>query len=410
MSQTPSEVSEVTPDLFRPSIARGFIAAVAAVGAFFIPQEIPLEYYPLNDPGTDINYLEISVASDKDGYVQIFYDATRGMSEFTSIRFPIGPSKQSYTYTFPLPDAPITEMRIDPPSAGATLFILQMRIINRRNEEIRRFTRDGFQPLNQISSINPADDGWTIVSTPDSDDPMALVPLAAPLTPVGMNHRNLLRCLLSTGYLSMMLWIILLAVYFAFDRPEPWRVIAASMGFLAFLAVVFAFVGNRGLIRNSIHYANYVAPPVAPGFKLELDLCATTSSNTQLFWDVGIGISETHSVRRYYEPHVGLQTVRFPLPEQPIRLLRFDPREGGGQIKIRGIRVVDSGDHTRAVLPLDSFSAEHDIGRLQVEDDWLTVEIPSSATDPILLLKPDQVAEINRLQAAALPTSSHQSD
>src|SRR5690606_26597022 len=145
-----------------------------------------------------------------------------------------------------------TELRFDPPSGEAELFIRQMRIINRRNEEIRRFTRDEFQPLNQIASINPAPDGWTVVSTPDSTDPMARISLAAPLIPVRMSHRNFLRCLLSTGYLSMMLWIILLAVFFAFRRPEPWQKTAASMAFLGLLAVLFAFVGNRGLIRNSI--------------------------------------------------------------------------------------------------------------------------------------------------------------
>lgn len=399
MPHPPSEIAEATPELFRPSKARGWIAATAAVAAFFIPQEVPLEYYPLNNPGTDINYLEITCASDKKGYVQIFEDLTRGMSELTSIRFPIGPSEQSFTYTFPLPDAPITALRLDPPSEGATLFVRQLRIINRRNEEVRRFTHDSLEPLNQIASINPAPDGWTIVSTPDANDPFARLALAAPLVPVGMNHRNLQRCLLSTGYLSMMLWIISLAVFFAFRRPEPWRTTGASMAFLALLAVLFSFVGNRGLIRNSIHYAQLVAPPTPSGLHLEFDLSTSGSSNTQLFWDTGTGISETNSARRNYEPHPGLQTVRFALPAQSIRGLRFDPRDGGGWVKIRGIRVVDASDLTRVVLPLDSLTAANDIDALEVKNDWLTVEIPATAADPILLFTPAAVEEINRLQS-----------
>ena len=147
MDESAQDSPEATPDAFRPSIPRAAFAFIIAAAAFFIPQEVPLEWYPLNNPGTDINYLEISCSSDKDGWVQIFYDATRGMNELNSIRFPIGPSEQSFTYTFPLPDLPITELRLDPPSDGAKLFVRQMRIINRRNEEIRRFTRDSLLPL-----------------------------------------------------------------------------------------------------------------------------------------------------------------------------------------------------------------------------------------------------------------------
>jgi hypothetical protein len=216
-----------------------------------------------------------------------------------------------------------------------------------------------------------------------------------------MNHRNLLRCLLSTGYLSMMLWIILLAVFFAFRRPEPWRTTVASMAFLALLAVLFSFVGNRGLIRNSIHYARYVPPPTKPGLKLEFDLSTSSSSNTQLFWDTGTGISEAESARRDYEPHTGLQTVRFPLPSTPLRGLRFDPREGAGQLKIRGIRIVDAGALTKLVLPLDCLQPEHDVAKVETSDNVLVVETTPDASDPILLFKPDQVAAINQVLAKA---------
>jgi hypothetical protein len=217
-----------------------------------------------------------------------------------------------------------------------------------------------------------------------------------------MNHRNLLRCLLSTGYLSMMLWILLLTVLFAFRRPEPWRTTAASMAFLAMVAVLFSMVGNRGLIRNSIYSANFVAPPLEPSLHLEFDLTSDSTSNTQLFWDVGTGISESQSVRRNLEPHTGLQTVRFPLPKRPIKSLRFDPREAQGVLRIHGIRIVDSGDLTRAVLPLDSLVAENAISSLVVDDDWLEVKIPANAVDPILLFKPMVVEQISRATGTAV--------
>lgn len=67
---------------------------------------MPLEWYPLNEPGTDINYLEISCASDKTGEVQIFYNLTRGINSLDSIRIPISSTTQTYTYTFPCPMRP----------------------------------------------------------------------------------------------------------------------------------------------------------------------------------------------------------------------------------------------------------------------------------------------------------------
>ncbi len=274
-----------------------------------------------------------------------------------------------------------------------------MRIINRRNEEIQRFTRDEFQSLNQIATLRPEDEGWTFVAATEASDPFARISLPAPIVPVGMNHRNLLRCLLSTGYLSMMLWILLLAVFFSFYKPAGWPNLLKHVSFLAFLAIIFAVVGNRGLIRNAIHYARFVVPPLKPGLQLEFDLNSSSSSNVQLFWDFGTGISQAQSVRRDYEPHTGEQTIRFPLPLQPVHALRFDPREGGGQLRIRAIKIADSAGRLVRALPLDSLTAEHDIESLEVTDNILVVTMPPNAADPILMFKSAQVDAINQLQS-----------
>jgi len=73
-----------------------------------------------------------------------------------------------------------------------------------------------------------------------------------------MNGRNLRRCLLSWGYLALMLWIILFAAYLALrGRRENGREAAKACVFLAFVALLFSAVGNRGLIKNSIRIAHY---------------------------------------------------------------------------------------------------------------------------------------------------------
>ena len=385
---------------FQPTWGRGFFALALAIAGFLLPQEVPLEWYPLNEPGTDINYLEISCAADTTGDVQIYYNLSRGINELNCIKFPISPTTQTYTYTFPLPDGPITELRVDPPSKGGALNIRQMRIINRRGEEIRRFTRDMFRPTNQIAAITPSPEGWKLISTPTANDPYARIEIFSPIIPVGKDHRNLLRCLLSTGYLAMMLTILLLAVLFTFYRPSHWRDLAAHVGFMASIALMFAFVGNRGLIRNSVYYAQYKPWPMAAGLTLEFDLLNRGTSNAQLFWDTGAGVNEAESKRQDYEPHQGLQTLRFPLPNQAIKGLRFDPHDGDGRLEIRGIRVVDAGQRTRAVLPLSALRAVSQIAKLEATDERVVLEIAAGGKDPITEFSPAAVAQVNRVISA----------
>lgn len=393
---SPSTGSE-PPGWLGPSWGRLALATLVAALGFLLPQEVPLEWYPLNEPGTDINYLEISCAANVNGEVQIWYDLARnGHRPIDTIRIPISPTTQTFTYTFPLPDAPIVEMGVVPPLAGGVLTIRQMRIINRRGEEIRRFTRDLFRATHEIDAIVPLPDGWKIVSTDKATAPYARLELFSPIIPVDKDHRNLLRCLLSTGYLAGMLLILLLAVLTATWRPRSWRDFLVHAGFMAGLAVSFAFVGNRGLIRNSVNYARYVPPPILPGLSLEFDLESKGPSASQLFWDTGTGFSETESLRQPYEPHEGLQILRFALPGKPVKALRFDPSETEGKLLIRGIRLVDKGQNTRAVLPLDALVADRQIATLKAEATELSVETTPGATDPILQFKPAAVAMVNQ--------------
>jgi hypothetical protein len=395
VTETVTAKTEQTADWLRPTRGRIAVAALVAAAGFCLPQEVPLEWYPLNEPGTDINYLEISCAADKNGDVKIYYNLTRGINELHTIYWPISPTEQTFTYTFPLPDAPITELRVDPVADGGTLHIRRMRIINRRGEEIRRFTRDLFRPQNEIAAITPVADGWKITSTPGAKDPYVRIEMFSPIIPVGKDHRNLLRCLLSTGYLALMLWILLLAVMFTFLRPRGWRDLLPPVLFMAALALLFAPVGNRGLIRNSIHYARYVPPVLPDEVRLEFDLVSSGMTPAHLFWDRGRGVNGEDCARVIHEPHPGLQTLRFPLPRARFSELRFDPRDDAGSVRIQGIRLVDAGQRTKLVLPLDSLIAFREIAQCKVVDEALLVETVPAATDPILMFSAPALSAIN---------------
>jgi len=245
-------------DPFQPTWLRAlFAVAVAGIG-FLLPQEVPLEYYPLNAPSSGLRYLEITCAADANGMVEIFMDTGRGFNAIETIQWPISPGKTPFTYTFPLADAPLVGLRLAPFENGAgELGITNFRIINRREQELRHFSKDDFQLSHQIAAVTPTVGGWKLVTAPDATHPYSDIRLGSPLIAEGMGRRNLQRCLLSWSYLSVMIWVLLMAVYSGLRSFTGIRGMLRGCAFLLLLAVLFSAVGNRGLIRNSVRYSEY---------------------------------------------------------------------------------------------------------------------------------------------------------
>lgn len=394
---------EETPNIFRPTKGRLLFAVTLAVVAFSAPQEVPLEWHPLNHPSSGLRYLEITCAANTTGSAKILLQSARSINDLDTIAFPLAPSERAFTYTFPLADAPLRGLRLEPiDTSDGELRITNFRLINRRGEELRRFTKDSFTSLHGSLRIEPTADGWKMVS--GSSGGWAEIDFGFFSPPEGMNERNLKRCLLSTSYLALMLWIILLAAFFAFRTREPWRKTVSSMAYLAFLALCFAPVGNRGLIRDSIRFWDTEPPPASSALALELDVNLHAPSHSQLFWDAGQGFREEDSVRLPHPPASTLETLRFPLPETAIRSLRLDPLEGPGRLDIRRIRIVDGNGDVRLALAPDSFEPANQIARLEAAKesihDVLHLETTPDANDPVLVFKPDAFARINAVLSA----------
>ncbi len=378
------------------------IALAGAISAFLFPQKVPLIWYPLNEPGDEILYLDIKCASDQISQVKLYFNTTQGINESDIISFPISPTIQTYTYTFPLFDAPITEIYLDSLSDGGTLTVDHLRIIDRRGAEIRRFTSDMLKPRFGVASISPTLSGWKIKSQSESKGARVKLELFAPIVAYGIDQRSILRCLYSTSYLALMLWLLLLSVFFASRRPREFKESIIQISFMALLAVMFSVAGNRGLIKNSWHYAQFTYPELPDEIRLELDLISSSSTGSQLFWDSGTGYSERESDKINLAAHEGIQTARFGLPRTAIQALRFDPRYNGGSIEIQGIRIVDWGNRTHAILPLDSLRPGQQIEALQVTDKRLNITTNSDTDDPTTEFTPAAVAQINAAVAARL--------
>ncbi len=388
--------------ILKPTPARLLLAITTAMIAFLLPQELPLEWYPLNEPGEEVTLLQLTFAARNDGEVQIHYDTGRGFNETEVIRIPVSAvSRLPFTYTFPLPDAPLTDLRLSALPNGGTIEVTSLKIINRAGRELRRFTRDHLVAGQEIAAIVPTPGGWTVTSTSGAHEPQLQLRLDSPGIPVGMNARNLRRCLLSTGYLSGMLWLLLLTVGAILDRPATWRAALASVTFMAALALLFGAVANRGLIKNSLRHAAYTPPPIAPGLTLEIDLTSASPTLTQLFWNTGDGFNEAASHQLPLERHQGLQTLRFPLPDQTLKALRFDPSVAEDRLLISGLRVTDAGGRTRATIPADSLQPGQAIHSRNLTAAGLRVQTARASDDPILYFSEAAVAGINRLQPTA---------
>ncbi len=416
---------------FEPTWRRALLAFAIAAAAFLLPQEAPLVYYPLNHP-SDVYYLEITCQASAEGETRISLDTGRGFNDLQMIRIPIAPSSQPYTYTFPLWDAPLKGLMLEPLNRPGSLLVTSMRIFTRSGLEIKRFTGDDFDATREIARIAPAAKGWEFVTTPDARRPYSLCGFFPPIVPDGMNPRNLQRCLLSWSYLALMLWILILAVYFVIRRPalrapaigdpeaggrereqaDPaaaapasgfrLRTFAREAAVLAGVALLFAAVGNRGLIKDSIRCARFPAEPVKPGLRLEFDLATDPPRPARLSWDTGLGFSAAASEERPYDPHPLYQTLRFDLPDfaalrQHLRALRFEPCAAAGTVRIFGVRVVDQGRRTRLRLPVDCFRPERDSATLAIQDTEVLVRTVAGARAPVLSFTADATGAIDRV-------------
>ena len=342
--------------MFRFTWPRALLVAVVAIGGFLVPQAVPLEYASLNNPSSGLQYLELTCASNIPGTTEIYLGTGRGFNELEKITILMGGSVMAYTYTFPLADAPLVDLRIDPFARGAgELTITNLRIINRRGVEIRRIGASDFVDLHQ-ATLKSASIGWKLVTNADADDPRVRIHLSRPIVAEGMNERNLKRCLISVGYLSVMLSILLLAVYFTFWNSQPLAEAFREIVFIAFIALSFSVVGNRGLLRNSVRFAHSALflphePVVAWGsldnltagqLYLEITCASDMPSLAEIFLDTGHGFNSDEKLLLTLEPSDGTRTYTLALPDRPLRGLRIDPfLQGPGRLTVGGFRVVN---------------------------------------------------------------------
>ena len=76
-------------------------------------------------------------------------------------------------------------------------------------------------------------------------------------------------------------------------------------------------------------------------YELRVEISSSVPSQAQLFYDVGRGWTEQHSITRpiIAASSTAFQQLSFPLPARTIYGLRFDPLNSTGHVAIRDIEV-----------------------------------------------------------------------
>ncbi len=382
------------PEYFAPSWGRALFAALLAFLAFLLPQKIALEWYPLNEPGNDIHYLEATLRTSNTGNIRIIYDCGFGFVEPYNITIPVAPSDMAFTYTFPLPDAPLRKLYIDPVDAPGELEFTRLRIINRREEEVRNFSPDEFK-ISEGLRLEPTLHGWKLVATEATAFDAGADVDFLPVRPVGMNYRNVLRCLLSWSYLSFMLWLIVLAIYFATLRHRRGKDILRACAFLLLICCLMAFVGTRGMLKNTYRISKFKPVKVPSGHTLEFEVAAQHPADVSLI---------THPTQPGDHPaapladHPHLQPVRFPLTDlskdADVKLRLPD-----GAVKVMPLRIRDGGRYTVLEIPVSALQPREDTV-LTTTDGRHYIQLREEDADREFTLDPEYVQKIAALLSA----------
>jgi hypothetical protein len=124
------------------------------------------------------------------------------------------------------------------------------------------------------------------------------------------------------------------------------------------------------------------------GRVLEVELQAKGGRWAQIFWSADFAMSPNDSSLVMLHQRPGnFDTLRFPLPQKPLEVLRLDPLDGEGEVVIRQMRVLDDqGKTVRTIDPMVMLPL-HQIAIMRPEGDGVRIVTTAGANDPMLVTK-----------------------
>lgn len=181
--------------------------------------------------GAPAHTIELSMAADTGGRLQVFYDRGKGFNETESATVRFGPSDTSQVLRAPLPFGTYYHLRIDPNTTPGRYVFSGMRILDGSGAVRVQVPLDTIRQTDQVHLEFQPGAGLAVVTNPDADDPWIVYSPAQPLI-LAPAEPDLPLALGWGGGLAL----VVLVLTALLDRTP---------GMTAGLAQVAAFVGRR---------------------------------------------------------------------------------------------------------------------------------------------------------------------
>ena len=118
--------------------------------------------------------------------------------------------------------------------------------------------------------------------------------------------------------------------------------------------------------------------------ELVVEMRSDTTNTAQVFYDLGLGMSEADSAHTQVSASTTYSALHFPLPNRRLRALRFDPIAGAGTFSIRRAYVTDPfGDVVRQFQAKDLVALNQIASRADSNSEVRFSTVPG-ANDPML--------------------------
>jgi hypothetical protein len=313
-------------------------------------------------------YVSLSMKSPQKGVAELFYDTGKGFNVTQVVSASIRGDGQIYDYLFKLPNKTIYNLRWDPPLVRDNVISIQkMGILDGSRRPVKRLSLRQLEPFQQIAALTISDEKADIRVQEEANDPQLRIRLESPLFLKNYYSLFLLAGKTFLEFLGLFL-VSCLLIYVGLSGRD--KVIATV---IIISLVLFGW-------RCWILYDD------ATSLFLKVTMSSTVSSTAQVYYDMGQGLNEKHSLQMDVVRQEGPQRYRFKLPNALMHELRFDPLMTSGSVRIGEIKLTNAFDKVIREIDLRQIKPLKQIKSFQFVDNVLDVSTADDANDPQLVV------------------------
>lgn len=335
-----------------------------AVGVMILIAACQFYYLPLQRVS---HGLSITIRSSQSGSVVLYYDTGMRFQERERLAINIPGDSSWHTFTFPLPDRKIKALRFDPPEFKKAEFEIRgITIIDNWGKTLRRIKPEDVKPLQQIHDFERSDRIIRFQTEETSNDPQLLIATGHSIR-FAWDHIRQGTFLLWLPVAGLGTFIVLLLTFHIFRTERPNNLKKISIFFILTVLYLLGVWFLHAKISSCF---------------LEVSIKTTSAETAQLYFDTGHGFSEGQSAVLWVDSIDSFGQYRFPLPQDAVYRLRFDPPSTEGNTIIKKVIVTDGLGRMIRHIPLHQLSPLHQIEKSILQGEHLTITTTQGGADP----------------------------